>query len=71
MARCAPDRDPDEEECGVFPYFENSYPVPGDNRFYEGNYWHPPHSHLQRRKEPREQLSTRGRQCLYQRADEL
>eukprot|EP00974_Lingulodinium_polyedra_P070889 6861665-Lingulodinium_polyedra.AAC.2 len=32
VARCAPERGPDVEQDGVFPYFENSYPVPGDKQ---------------------------------------
>eukprot|EP00974_Lingulodinium_polyedra_P068365 6620103-Lingulodinium_polyedra.AAC.1 len=61
MAQCVKDRDPDVEQDGVLPDFKNSYPVAGDNRFLESNHWHPPHSQQQGRKDPAEQLSTRGR----------
>eukprot|EP00974_Lingulodinium_polyedra_P042117 4043049-Lingulodinium_polyedra.AAC.1 len=39
--------------------------MPGDNRFYEGNHWHPPVSPRQKQYDPKKQLSTRGRECLY------
>eukprot|EP00974_Lingulodinium_polyedra_P020300 1961845-Lingulodinium_polyedra.AAC.1 len=52
MAHCDKDRDPGEGPDGIFPHSENSWPMPGDKRFYEGNHWHPPVSPQQMQYDP-------------------